>query len=67
MTTTLLRLPTYSTLTPRKPVIGIVGKGPKAYLWVGDEGDGACFGTLSGTKTMRNFLDALSTVTRKQK
>lgn len=67
MTTTVLRKPTDSMLKPGKPVITIVGKGPKAYLWVGDEFNAACFGTLHGTKAVSKLTNLLRNITRKRR
>lgn len=49
-----------------RPVIGITGKGPQTYLWIGNdaEGDMRCYATLSGPKTLRRFAAKLSRALR---
>lgn len=47
--------------SPNCPVAAVVGSGPDAYLWVGNDApnDLACFATLSGRANLRRLANGI--------
>jgi len=45
-----------SLITQGKNELHIIGKGPRAYIWIGGNG---CYSTLSGMKTLESLAAAI--------